>query len=77
MRARAGQAGARCGRACGRAQCRDDARCPGYRAKCFAKISRVRKPSSFTGSTQVGKLLYRQCADTVKKLTLELGGIAC
>jgi succinate-semialdehyde dehydrogenase/glutarate-semialdehyde dehydrogenase len=31
---------------------------------------------SFTGSTAIGKLLYRQCADTVKKLALELGGHA-
>ncbi|TVS16912.1 MAG: NAD-dependent succinate-semialdehyde dehydrogenase [Gammaproteobacteria bacterium] len=31
---------------------------------------------SFTGSTEVGRLLYRQCADTVKKLILELGGHA-
>jgi succinate-semialdehyde dehydrogenase / glutarate-semialdehyde dehydrogenase len=31
---------------------------------------------SFTGSTDVGKLLMRQCADTVKKLGLELGGNA-
>ncbi|WP_339706303.1 NAD-dependent succinate-semialdehyde dehydrogenase [uncultured Sphingosinicella sp.] len=31
---------------------------------------------SFTGSTRVGKLLMRQCADTVKKLSLELGGNA-
>lgn len=31
---------------------------------------------SFTGSTEVGKLLLRQCADTVKKVTLELGGNA-
>ncbi len=37
--------------------------------------SRVRK-LTFTGSTEVGKILYRQCADTVKKLTLELGGNA-
>lgn len=36
---------------------------------------RVRK-LSFTGSTRVGKLLYRQAADTVKKLSLELGGHA-
>ena len=36
---------------------------------------RVRK-LSFTGSTAVGKALYRQCADTLKKLTLELGGNA-
>lgn len=31
---------------------------------------------SFTGSTEVGKILMRQCADTVKKLSLELGGNA-
>lgn len=36
---------------------------------------RIRKVT-FTGSTQVGKLLYRQCADSVKKLSLELGGNA-
>ena len=43
--------------------------------KVFCDDARVRK-LSFTGSTEVGKLLYRQCADTVKKLTLELGGNA-
>lgn len=31
---------------------------------------------SFTGSTEVGKLLMKQCADTVKKVSLELGGNA-
>jgi succinate-semialdehyde dehydrogenase/glutarate-semialdehyde dehydrogenase len=31
---------------------------------------------SFTGSTEVGKLLMRQCADTVKKVSFELGGNA-
>ncbi|RLA53158.1 MAG: succinate-semialdehyde dehydrogenase (NADP(+)) [Gammaproteobacteria bacterium] len=31
---------------------------------------------SFTGSTAIGKLLMRQCASTVKKLALELGGNA-
>ncbi len=31
---------------------------------------------SFTGSTEVGRILLRQCADTVKKLSLELGGNA-
>jgi succinate-semialdehyde dehydrogenase/glutarate-semialdehyde dehydrogenase len=31
---------------------------------------------SFTGSTEVGKLLMQQCAGTVKKLSLELGGNA-
>ncbi|XP_028398102.1 succinate-semialdehyde dehydrogenase, mitochondrial-like [Dendronephthya gigantea] len=31
---------------------------------------------SFTGSTVVGKLLLRKCADTVKKVSVELGGNA-
>jgi succinate-semialdehyde dehydrogenase / glutarate-semialdehyde dehydrogenase len=31
---------------------------------------------SFTGSTEIGKLLMAQCAGTVKKLSLELGGNA-
>ncbi len=31
---------------------------------------------SFTGSTAVGKILMRQCAGTVKKVSLELGGNA-
>ena len=31
---------------------------------------------SFTGSTEIGIELMRQCADTVKKLSLELGGNA-
>ncbi len=31
---------------------------------------------SFTGSTEVGAELYKQCAPTVKKLALELGGNA-
>ena len=31
---------------------------------------------TFTGSTQIGQLLMRQSADTVKKLSLELGGNA-
>ncbi|HEY8251096.1 MAG TPA: NAD-dependent succinate-semialdehyde dehydrogenase, partial [Burkholderiales bacterium] len=36
---------------------------------------KVRK-LSFTGSTETGRVLMRQCADTVKKLSLELGGNA-
>jgi succinate-semialdehyde dehydrogenase/glutarate-semialdehyde dehydrogenase len=36
---------------------------------------RVRK-LTFTGSTEVGKILLRQCADTVKKVSMELGGNA-
>lgn len=31
---------------------------------------------SFTGSTEVGKLLLQQCAGTVKKVSMELGGNA-
>jgi succinate-semialdehyde dehydrogenase/glutarate-semialdehyde dehydrogenase len=31
---------------------------------------------SFTGSTEVGRLLMAQCAPTIKKLSLELGGNA-
>jgi succinate-semialdehyde dehydrogenase/glutarate-semialdehyde dehydrogenase len=31
---------------------------------------------SFTGSTEVGKILLKQCADTVKKVSMELGGNA-
>ena len=38
--------------------------------------SSVVRKLSFTGSTEVGKLLMRQCADTVKKVSLELGGSA-
>lgn len=42
-------------------------------ALCESKI--VRK-LSFTGSTPVGKILIRQCADTVKRMSMELGGHA-
>ena len=31
---------------------------------------------SFTGSTPIGKLLLKQCAETVKKVSMELGGHA-
>ena len=37
--------------------------------------ARVRK-LSFTGSTAVGKILLEQCASTIKKVSLELGGNA-
>jgi succinate-semialdehyde dehydrogenase/glutarate-semialdehyde dehydrogenase len=51
----------------------------GTDAKAIGQVmcsdSRVRK-LSFTGSTVVGKILYAQCAGTVKKLSLELGGNA-
>lgn len=39
------------------------------------KSADVRKVS-FTGSTEVGKILMRQSADTVKKVSMELGGNA-
>lgn len=41
----------------------------------WCEDSRVRA-LSFTGSTEVGRLLYGQCANTVKRLVLELGGHA-
>jgi succinate-semialdehyde dehydrogenase/glutarate-semialdehyde dehydrogenase len=41
----------------------------------FTQSPLVRK-FSFTGSTEIGKLLMRQCASTVKKVSLELGGNA-
>jgi succinate-semialdehyde dehydrogenase/glutarate-semialdehyde dehydrogenase len=44
-------------------------------AKVIMDDSRVRKVS-FTGSTEVGKILMRQAADTVKRISLELGGHA-
>ncbi len=44
-------------------------------AKVLTEHPAVRK-LSFTGSTRVGKLLMKQCADTVKKVSLELGGNA-
>ena len=34
------------------------------------------KKISFTGSTEVGKILIEQCASTVKKISMELGGHA-
>jgi len=34
------------------------------------------KKFTFTGSTEVGKALLKQCADTVKKTSMELGGNA-
>ncbi|WP_130803994.1 NAD-dependent succinate-semialdehyde dehydrogenase [Acinetobacter ihumii] len=38
--------------------------------------SDVVRKLSFTGSTQVGRILMQQCAPTIKKLSLELGGNA-
>ncbi|MBM7646270.1 succinate-semialdehyde dehydrogenase/glutarate-semialdehyde dehydrogenase [Scopulibacillus daqui] len=44
-------------------------------SEVWLKDDRVRK-LTFTGSTEVGKLLMRGAADTVKKISLELGGHA-
>jgi succinate-semialdehyde dehydrogenase / glutarate-semialdehyde dehydrogenase len=41
----------------------------------LSESPRVRK-LSFTGSTEIGRVLMKQSADTIKKLSLELGGNA-
>jgi succinate-semialdehyde dehydrogenase/glutarate-semialdehyde dehydrogenase len=41
----------------------------------FCENKKVRK-LSFTGSTEVGRILMRQASDQIKKLSLELGGNA-
>nr|WP_254055060.1 NAD-dependent succinate-semialdehyde dehydrogenase [Kiloniella sp. EL199] len=43
--------------------------------KALTESKAVRK-LTFTGSTPVGKLLMKQCAETVKKTSMELGGNA-
>jgi succinate-semialdehyde dehydrogenase/glutarate-semialdehyde dehydrogenase len=48
---------------------------PGPIGAALMTSERVRK-LSFTGSTRVGQILIRQAADTVKRLSLELGGNA-
>jgi succinate-semialdehyde dehydrogenase/glutarate-semialdehyde dehydrogenase len=48
---------------------------PGAITAPIMEDRRVRK-LSFTGSTEVGKLLMKQSADTMKRLSLELGGHA-
>jgi succinate-semialdehyde dehydrogenase / glutarate-semialdehyde dehydrogenase len=49
-----------------------DARAIGGELTANPKVRKI----TFTGSTEVGKLLMRQSADTLKKLSLELGGNA-
>ncbi len=61
-------------RAEGRVQ-RDHRQLPGRSAPSCAPTRLVRKVS-FTGSTEVGKILLKQCADTVKRVSMELGGLA-
>ena len=43
--------------------------------KTLCENEKVRK-MSFTGSTKVGKILMEQCAQTMKRMSLELGGNA-
>ncbi|MEM8595787.1 MAG: aldehyde dehydrogenase family protein, partial [Pseudomonadota bacterium] len=43
--------------------------------KVFCEHDKVAK-ITFTGSTEVGRILMRQSADTIKKMSLELGGNA-
>jgi succinate-semialdehyde dehydrogenase/glutarate-semialdehyde dehydrogenase len=43
--------------------------------KLFCESPKVRKVT-FTGSTEVGRILLRQSADTIKKCSMELGGNA-
>lgn len=43
--------------------------------KALTKDKRVHK-LSFTGSTEVGRILMEECSSTVKKLSMELGGNA-
>ncbi|BAE50124.1 NAD-dependent succinate-semialdehyde dehydrogenase [Paramagnetospirillum magneticum] len=49
-----------------------DPKAVGFELTANPKVRKL----SFTGSTEVGKLLMAQCAATVKKLSLELGGNA-
>ena len=52
---------------------------PGMDAPALGQVmcedDRVRK-ITFTGSTEVGRILMRQSAETIKKISLELGGTA-
>ena len=50
----------------------------GVPAKIGAELcnSPLVRKLSFTGSTQTGKLIMRQCSETLKRLSLELGGNA-
>lgn len=53
--------------------------CDGEQSIAVGKVlcdSPVVRHLSFTGSTQVGRILMAQCAPTIKKLSLELGGNA-
>jgi ribosomal protein L28 len=38
------------------------------------QLPNLQRKISFTGSTETGKKIMRHCADTLKSVTLELGG---
>ncbi len=63
------------GRAGGRVSGRDDLRIPAAFSDVFFADARVRK-LTFTGSTEVGITLYAKAAQTMKRVSLELGGHA-
>lgn len=48
---------------------------PNEIGELFTSNSIIKK-ISFTGSTKVGKILYKACANQIKRITLELGGNA-
>jgi succinate-semialdehyde dehydrogenase / glutarate-semialdehyde dehydrogenase len=48
---------------------------PAAVSQVFMQDERIRK-ITFTGSTEVGKILTRQAADTLKRVSMELGGHA-
>ena len=48
---------------------------PGPVANTLIDDPRIRKVT-FTGSTEVGRMLYKRSAETIKKISLELGGHA-
>jgi len=52
--------------------CGKDSRAIGGEMTANPKVKKL----TFTGSTPVGKVLMKQCADTVKKTSMELGGNA-
>jgi succinate-semialdehyde dehydrogenase/glutarate-semialdehyde dehydrogenase len=49
-----------------------DAKAVGFELTQNPKVAKF----SFTGSTEVGRILMQQCASTIKKVSLELGGNA-
>mgnify|MGYP003694292093 CR=1 FL=1 len=55
-----------------------DRRCAAIdrRRQGAVRVATLVRHLSFTGSTEVGRILMQQCAPTIKKMSLELGGNA-